>query len=69
MWDIQIFDPTSRPPEEDNSLTSFVAFHQDYGLAGENGPTTAGFAARTLPNIMEDLGHTRLNVLKIDIKG
>ena len=66
--EVHIFDPTVAEP---SGLPSGIRFHK-IGIAGEEGTITVGgnkFPAKPLWKIMNDLGHTHLHSLKIDIDG
>jgi FkbM family methyltransferase len=66
--EIHTWDPTSRAIRSN--------FHNEYGLgAGGDGAApghhTGGvrMATRTLPSIMQELGHDHIDILKVDVEG
>lgn len=70
--EIHIFDPVKRPPE-DVALKNHVHSHA-MGLVGVDDSIPGALATsksefKTLSTIMAQLGHSHINILKIDVEG
>lgn len=70
---IHTFDPTSDPPPTSSPLHNKVIYHKDYGVGGEDHgpvvPPPKGFPIKSIPTIMRELGHDKVDFLKADVEG
>lgn len=67
--EVHTFDPTLTE-EKEAKLTPFTRKNfQAIGLAPEDGHVDRVGPVRSLPSIMRQLGHKRVDILKIDIEG